>query len=86
MVRDSHEKVFTVVLVKLLEIRERFWLIKGRKTVKNILKKCLICKRFSSTSGVQVTAPLPALRVEQSAPFSVVGIDFGGPLYTKRRE
>ncbi|GFS33764.1 integrase catalytic domain-containing protein [Trichonephila inaurata madagascariensis] len=33
--------------------------------------------------GVQVTAPLPALRVEQSAPFSVVGIDFGGPLYTK---
>ncbi|GFW96966.1 integrase catalytic domain-containing protein [Trichonephila clavipes] len=34
-------------------------------------------------SGVQVTAPLPALRVEQSAPFSVVGIDFGGPLYTK---
>ncbi|GFS61186.1 integrase catalytic domain-containing protein [Trichonephila clavipes] len=67
----------------LLEIRERFWLIKGRQTVKNILKKCLICKRFSSTSGVQVTTPLPALRVEQSAPFSVVGIDFGGPLYTK---
>ncbi|GFY29237.1 integrase catalytic domain-containing protein [Trichonephila clavipes] len=59
------------------------WLIKGRQTVKNILKKCLLCKRFSSTSGVQVTAPLPALRVEQSAQFSVVGIDFGGPLYTK---
>ncbi|GFT19709.1 integrase catalytic domain-containing protein [Trichonephila clavipes] len=38
---------------------------------------------FSSTSFVQVTAPLPALRVEQSAPFSVFGIDFGGPLYTK---
>ncbi|GFY01944.1 integrase catalytic domain-containing protein [Trichonephila clavipes] len=84
MVRDSHEKVFHGgVSETLLEIRERFWLIKGRQTVKNILKKCLICKRFSSTSGVQVTAPLPALRVEQSAPFSVVGIDFGGPLYTK---
>ncbi|GFY38489.1 integrase catalytic domain-containing protein [Trichonephila inaurata madagascariensis] len=40
-------------------------------------------QKISSTSGVQVTAPLPALRVEQSAPFSVVGIDFGGPLYTK---
>ncbi|GFW47958.1 integrase catalytic domain-containing protein [Trichonephila clavipes] len=39
-------------------------------------------KRISN-SGVQVTAPLPALRVEQSTPFSVVGIDFGGPLYTK---
>ncbi|GFX56780.1 hypothetical protein TNCV_495281 [Trichonephila clavipes] len=32
---------------------------------------------------VQVTAPLPALRVEQSAPFSVARIDFGNPLYTK---
>ncbi|GFU38100.1 integrase catalytic domain-containing protein [Trichonephila clavipes] len=84
MVRDSHEKVFHGgVSETLLEIREQFWLIKGRQTVKNILKKCLICKRFSSTSGVQVTAPLPALRVEQSVPFSVVGIDFGGPLYTK---
>ncbi|GFS54408.1 integrase catalytic domain-containing protein [Trichonephila clavipes] len=84
MVRDSHEKVFHGgVSETLLEIRERFWLIKRRQTVKNILKKCFICKRFSSTSGVQVTAPLPALRVEQSAPFSVVGIEFGGPLYTK---
>ncbi|GFS88495.1 integrase catalytic domain-containing protein [Trichonephila clavipes] len=65
MVRDPHEKVFHGgVSETLLEIRERFWLIKGRQTVKNILKKRLICKRFSSTSGVQVPAPLPALRVE----------------------
>ncbi|GFS56019.1 integrase_H2C2 domain-containing protein [Trichonephila clavipes] len=85
MVRDSHEKVFYGgVSETLLEIRERFWLIRGRQTMKNILKKCLLCKRFSSTSGVQVTAPLPALRVEQSAPFSVVGIDFGVPLYTQK--
>ncbi|GFW34700.1 integrase catalytic domain-containing protein [Trichonephila clavipes] len=38
---------------------------------------------FTSTSGVKVTASLPAFRVELSAPFSVVGIDFGGFLYTK---
>ncbi|GFS66627.1 reverse transcriptase domain-containing protein [Trichonephila inaurata madagascariensis] len=38
---------------------------------------------FHILFGVQITAPLPAVRVEQSAPFSVVGIDFGGPLYTK---
>ncbi|GFU26173.1 integrase catalytic domain-containing protein [Trichonephila clavipes] len=40
----------------------------------------MLCKRFSSTSGVQVYA---ALRVEQSAQFSVVGIDFSDPLNTK---
>ncbi|GBN08581.1 hypothetical protein AVEN_264859-1 [Araneus ventricosus] len=35
---------------------------------------------------VQVTAPLPAARVEQLPPFSIVGIDFGGPLYTKNSD
>ncbi|GFW66177.1 uncharacterized protein TNCV_1710761 [Trichonephila clavipes] len=67
----------------ILPAKHYFVNLMGRQTVKNILKKCLLCKRFSSTSGVQVTAPLPALRVEQSAPFSVVEIDFGGSLYTK---
>ncbi|GFT00096.1 integrase catalytic domain-containing protein [Trichonephila clavipes] len=64
------------------------------RTTENNWPKSLNCD-FSSTDPceseeqvftfacVQVTAPLPALRVEQSAPFSVVGIDFGGPLYTK---
>ncbi|GFV71858.1 integrase catalytic domain-containing protein [Trichonephila clavipes] len=84
IVRGSHEEVFHGGISEtLLENRERFWPIKGRQTGKNILKKCVLCKRFSSTSGVQVTSPLPALRVEQSAPFSVVEIDFGGPLHTK---
>ncbi|GFY17249.1 RNA-directed DNA polymerase from mobile element jockey [Trichonephila clavipes] len=32
--------------------------------------------KWCKFNGVQVTAPLPALRVEQSAPFSVVEIDF----------
>ncbi|GFY52518.1 hypothetical protein TNIN_58511 [Trichonephila inaurata madagascariensis] len=40
IVRDCHEKVFHGGISETLqEIRERFWLIKGRQTVKNILKK-----------------------------------------------
>ncbi|XP_035232305.1 uncharacterized protein LOC118204095 [Stegodyphus dumicola] len=67
----------------MIEIRERYWIIKGRQTVKNILRKRILCKRFNSSPGVQVTAPLPVNRTEELPPFSVVGIDFGGPLYTK---
>ncbi|GFY28717.1 integrase catalytic domain-containing protein [Trichonephila clavipes] len=52
---------------------------------------CAPCYFFNQASfypsdfsfSVQVTAPLPAVHVEQSAPFSVVGIDFGGFTYTK---
>jgi hypothetical protein len=84
LVWDAHLKVFHGGISETLtEIRERYWIIKGRQSVKNILKKCTLCKRFNSSPGTQVMAPLPATRIEQSPPFSVVGIDFGGPLYTK---
>ncbi|GFW87006.1 integrase catalytic domain-containing protein [Trichonephila clavipes] len=77
-------------------INSQFWMHGPQwlRTTENNWPKSLNCD-FSSTDPceseeqvftfacVQVTAPLPALRVEQSAPFSVVGIDFGGPLYTK---
>ncbi|GBN07025.1 hypothetical protein AVEN_253771-1 [Araneus ventricosus] len=64
-------------------MREKYWVIKGRQTVKNLLKRCVLRKRLNSSPGVQITAPLPAARMEQLPPFSIVGIDFGGPLYTK---
>lgn len=84
LVFDSHKKVFHFgISDTLMEIREKYWVIKGRQTVKNVLKRCVLCKRFNSLPGVQVTAPLPAARMEQLPPFSIVGIDFGGPLYTK---
>ncbi|GFY25395.1 integrase catalytic domain-containing protein [Trichonephila clavipes] len=72
-------------------INIQFWMYGPQwlRTTENNWPKNLNCD-FSSTDPCeskeqvfQVTAPLPALRVEQSAPFSVVGIDFGGPLYTK---
>ncbi|XP_035225389.1 uncharacterized protein LOC118197929 [Stegodyphus dumicola] len=84
LVWDAHSKVFHGGISEtLIEIRERYWIIKGRQTVKNILRKCILCKRFNSSPGVQVTAPLPVNRTEELPPFSVVGIDFGEPLYTK---
>ncbi|XP_035217101.1 uncharacterized protein LOC118190495 [Stegodyphus dumicola] len=40
-----------------------------------------IQQRFSP--GDQMVAPLPAFRVQQSAPFTVIGIDYAGPLFVK---
>lgn len=87
IVWDSHDKVFHGGISETLtEIREKYWIIRGRQVVKNTINKCLICKRFNSSHGVQVTAPLPATRIEESPPFSTVGIDFGGPLYVKNSD
>ena len=30
----------------LARIRSKYWIIKGRKTVKNVWQKCVVCKRY----------------------------------------
>ncbi len=68
----------------LSEIRMRFWIPKGRQTVKKMIKDCRICKRFSSKlMKSQKVGQLPEFRVKKSKPFQTTGIDFAGPLYTK---
>ncbi|GFW38227.1 uncharacterized protein TNCV_3839551 [Trichonephila clavipes] len=66
-------------------INSEFWMHGPQwlRTTENNWSKNLNCGFSSTDPCVQVTAPLLALHVEQSASFSAVGIDFGGPLYTK---
>ena len=69
----------------LTEFRSRFWVSKGRQYVKKVLKECLICRKFDGKPYHDPpSAPLPHFRVSEAPPFSHVGVDFAGPLYTKR--
>ncbi|GFT55513.1 RNA-directed DNA polymerase from mobile element jockey [Trichonephila clavipes] len=61
-------------------IRERFWIIRARKTIKSILNECFICARFKVKSLSSGPSPLPPDRVNDCAIFEVVGIDLAGPL------
>ena len=66
----------------LTTIRERFWLIRGRETVKRIIKKCVICRKAEGLPyGATTPPPLPACRVLSEPPFVNVGLDFAGPLF-----
>ncbi|GFQ97106.1 integrase catalytic domain-containing protein [Trichonephila clavata] len=66
-----------------LGVREKYWILKARQTIKSLLKKCIICKRFNSNPGNQVIAPLSDVHVTESPPFSVVEIDFAGRFFVK---
>ncbi|GFT64162.1 integrase catalytic domain-containing protein [Trichonephila clavipes] len=84
LIWESHKRVFhSGVSHTLVQVREKYWILKARQTIKSLLKKCITCKRFNSNPGSQVIAPLPDVRVTESPPFSVVGIDFAGPLFVK---
>jgi hypothetical protein len=91
---------FTKLLIKFVHIknchagiqmmqcllREKFWIVRARKTIKNVLYNCVTCKRFKVKSMSSEPPPLPPDRVTDCAPFEVVGIDLAGPLFLKTGE
>ena len=69
----------------LARIRERFWIMQARPSVRRIIRSCFDCKRRCGKPGKQKMADLPEDRVTaDKPPFSFVGIDCFGPFLVKR--
>lgn len=85
LVRHCHEQVLhTGVETTLNYLRNRFWIVKGRQTVKSLLRKCVVCKRHQGrTLKPPETPNLPSFRFEDSFSFCNVGLDYAGPLYIR---
>lgn len=52
--------------------------------LRKISKHCVICQKAYARTSQQLMGELPAVRSCPSRPFSVVGIDYAGPLFIKR--
>ena len=62
LVIDAHEKFGHGSGVEhvLIEFRSRFWIVKGRRVVRNIVNTCAECRRrFTTKIGSHMMAPLP---------------------------
>ena len=63
-------------------LREEYWILKARQSVKLILRKCVTCKRFEGLPYAPVNSPdLPVELVSEEPPFCHTGLDFAGSLY-----
>lgn len=60
----------------LIQVRDRFWILKGRQLINQIVGRCPVCKRFKAKPAQQATAPLPRDRVIESPPFETTCVDF----------
>ena len=65
----------------LAQLRENYWLPKGRQVVKQVLSKCHTCRYLMSRAYVYPGPPvLPECRVNLTAPFTTIGVDYSGSI------
>ncbi|GFX95230.1 integrase catalytic domain-containing protein [Trichonephila clavipes] len=67
-------------------LRESYLILKGRKTIKEVIKTCIICKRFNAKPISVSEGLLPQDRVRDAAVFEIIGLDLAGPLILKNGE
>ena len=68
----------------MAHIRKRFWIPQLRVLAKSFVYNCEKCKPYRVKAlAPPKTGKLPLFRTEFSPPFTVVGVDFAGPLIYK---
>ena len=67
-------------------VRQNYWLINGKNTVRNIISKCVRCCKLDPKIPNYVMGNLPKSRVEQRRPFEKVGLDYCGPFLIKEKK
>ena len=85
IIENIHEDVHhSGVASTLTKLRSKFWLVKGRSSVKKVINRCIICKFIHGEFILPPFTPhLPKYRVCCEYPFEKVGVDYAGPLYIR---
>lgn len=81
LIRDAHLKTsHGGNQLTLQYLRQKYWIIGGRRPLKNIIRKCPICFRLRMKTSEQLMASLPTYRTTPGRTFKSVGIDYAGPI------
>ena len=85
IILDSHERALHHgTETTLSDVRSKLWIIKGRKAVKSVLRKCVACNRYQGRPLLPPETPdLPDYRVNTLYAFQRTGLDYAGPLLIK---
>jgi len=84
IIRDEHLKNMHGSLKFLMSnFREKFWIIKGRRSCWRIVNQCLQCRRFSTMAAAVKVSPFPEDQIKDADVFEVVKVDLVGPLLDK---
>ena len=81
IIRWCHQKTtYSGRNVTLNEIRTSgYWVIQGNSAVKEVISRCITCRRLREKVGKQIMADLPQDRLKEEPPFTYCGVDMFGP-------
>ena len=72
------------VSLTMAKVRTQYWIPRLRSLVKQVRGKCMGCRRFQAKPYAPTThGLLPSDRTTPGEPYSVVGVDFAGPIRHK---
>ena len=82
---NCHQRVMhNGVRETLMELRSRFWLTKGRQSIRKQIYRCFVCRRHEGKPyKAEPSSDMPEFRFKEGQPFASTGVDFAGPLYVK---
>jgi len=70
----------------LNRIRQKgFWIVNGNSLTRNVISKCIKCRKLFGPVGQQKMGNLPSDRTESNPPFTNCGVDMFGPFTIKER-
>ncbi|KRX98369.1 hypothetical protein T4E_7728, partial [Trichinella pseudospiralis] len=67
----------------LATLRQRYWILRGRREMKGVIYACPCCRRIESRAFASKMAPLPADRIRVTRPFENTGLDIAGSFFTR---
>jgi len=84
LIREIHEtNCHAGTRFVLNKIREKYWIVQGRKTVGRVIRQCVTCRRHNAKELTSEPAPLPKNRIETRYAFETTGVDLAGTVMLK---
>ncbi|UYV76751.1 hypothetical protein LAZ67_14001947 [Cordylochernes scorpioides] len=81
LIRKEHEMISHAGIQTTQQlVRCRFWILKGKRTIRSIISACATCRRYNSKRVQTESIPIPATRIGSTPAFGVIGVDLAGPL------
>lgn len=87
LIKTEHERMGHAGTQFLMcRLRERYWLLKSRKTIRKVVRNCIHCRKFDAPAIETPQSVLPEDRVRDAKIFEIVGVDLTGPLFLKGKQ